>query len=88
MSNITANLIDEVLSSFHSDSAGLPNNNETRAKELADCDTSFEAGFRLADAKMLQRCYTYGYYENSFSKWRSLFDEHSKVSLTDFKRKR
>ena len=88
MSNITANLIDEVLGAFHSDSAGRPNNNETRAKELADCDTSFEAGFRLATPEILKRCYAYGYYENSFSKWRSLFDERSKPSLTNFKRKR
>ena len=86
MSNITANLVDEVLGAFHSDTAGLPNNNETRAKELADADTSFEAGFRLITPEQLKRCYAYGYYENSFSKWRSRFDENSRVSLTDFKR--
>lgn len=86
--NITEKLVEEVLGSFHSDSTGLPNNNETRAKELADCDTSFEAGFRLATPEILKRCYTYGYYENSFSKWRSRFDENGRVSLTDFKRKK
>lgn len=86
MNNITANLVDEVLSTFHNDVAGLPNNNENRAKELADADTSFEVGFRIITPEQLKRCYTYGYYENSFSKWRSRFDENGKISLTDFKR--
>lgn len=82
MNDITKTLVNEVLDSFKSDSTGLPNTNETRAKELADCDTTFEAGYKMITIPQLKECYNYGIFSNSFSKWRSLFDEPEQIMLT------
>lgn len=81
--DITANLIDDVLANFSEDNIGLPNTNETRAKELKNCDTSFEVAFRMITVKHLKECYVYGIYRNSFSKWRSRLDESGRISLAD-----
>lgn len=81
--DITANLIDDVLANFDEDIIGLPNTNENRAKELKNCDTSFEAGFKMITVKNLKTCYVYGIFKNDFSKWRSILDESGRVSLAD-----
>lgn len=83
MNIITYMLIEQVLDSFKSDSTGLPNTNETRATEFKDCDTTFEAGFKMVTLDQMKECYDYGIYRNSFSKWRSRFDESGRISLTN-----
>lgn len=88
MNDITLNLVNQVLDSFKSDSTGLPNTIETRAKELSDCDTTFEAGFKMITISQLKECYDYGIYSNSFSKWRSRFDESGRISLADYFRRK
>ena len=82
----------EILNSFKSDSTGLPNTADVRAKELAD---SPSARFRWVEtihklttvsARYLNRYY--GIYENSFSKQRNLYDETARISLNGKMRKR
>ena len=65
---------------------GVPNTNETRAIELNDCDTSFEAGFKMITLPQMQKCYDYGVFQNSFSEPKSRIMEDGKISLTDFYR--
>lgn len=81
--DITSKLIDDLLANFDEDIIGLPNTNETRAKELKNCDTSFEVAFKMITVKHLKECYVYGIYRNSFSKWRSILDESGRISLAD-----
>ena len=75
----------EILNSFKSDSTGLPNTADVRAKELADSPSArfrwFEAGFKLTtlEGRYLNRFY--GIYENSFSKQRNIYDETARISL-------
>lgn len=83
MNHITLRLVNQVLDAFTSDSAGLPNTLQTRAEALADCDMTFEAGFKIITIPQLKECYDYGVYSNSFSKWRSRFDENGRIALSD-----
>ena len=75
----------DILNSFKSDSTGMPNTCDVRAKELADSPSSqyrwFEAGYKLTTVSGRYRNRYYGIYENSFSKQRNLYDETARISL-------
>lgn len=88
MNIITSMLINQVLGSFNRDSDGMPNTSEARAMEFKDCDTSFEAGFKMITLDQLKECYKHDIYCNSFSRPRKSSSESGKVSLTDVSREK
>ena len=80
----------DILDSFKSDSAGMPNTSYVRTKELADSPTSkyrwFEDGYKLTTVSGRYRNRFHGLYKNSFSKQRNIFDETARISLNGPKR--
>lgn len=87
MGSIASILVKDVLGAFKSDSTGKPNTREVRAEELKDCDTTFEAGFRMITPEQLKDCYKYKIYQSSFSGCRTISDEPGKIILTSNRRK-
>lgn len=90
MNKIAEEQIDEILSSFKSDSTGLSNDYAVRAAELADATNAkhewFKYGFALTTVKSRREKRYYGIYNNSFSKQKNRLHEEGRVSLTNKKR--
>ena len=67
MSSIGLQLIENVMSTFTSDTFGRPNTREIREQEFKDCDLTFECGFKTITPEQLKECYRRKIYQNSFS---------------------
>jgi hypothetical protein len=81
-----------LLASFKSDSSGMPDTREIRAKELLDSPSKdykwFEVSFKMTNLARRYRNRYYGIYKNSFSKPRRASDEVARISLNGIDRSR
>ena len=73
---------DDIQGSFGSDSTGLEESSEVRARERKDSHIFyFNHRYKIMTARGMQESRYYNTYENAFSKNRNYFDESCKVSL-------
>ncbi|MBO5971082.1 MAG: hypothetical protein J6S14_21615 [Clostridia bacterium] len=87
MNKIGAGQCDDILDSFASDSSGLEETSNVRARERRDSHIFFfRDWYNIMTARGLREGRYFRIYENSFSRKRSRFDEAGRISLCAKKR--
>ena len=82
MNNLCMNRCLDILSSFKSDSTGLPNTSAVRRMEKCDSHISyFDDWYSIITVEGLQEERYRKIYNNSFSEKRNLFDEPAHIIL-------
>lgn len=88
MNKIGKDQCDDILSSFASDSTGMQETSNVRARERRDSHIFyFRDWYNIMTARGLRMSRSYRIYENSFSRKRNRFDEGGRVFLRAKKNK-
>ena len=87
MNKIGKEQCEDILNSFASDSAGMQETSNVRARERRDSHIFyFRDWYNILTVRGLQVSRCYRIYENSFSRKRNRFDEGGRISLRANKR--